>query len=159
MASYVYKTAPNCNSCGKTSTTTKRKYHLQLFPSKRPLELVAIHILGFLSKTTKGSQHVVIFTYRYSKLTRAVVTARNTTTAVECIFFETWVITYGIPAFLHTCNGTQFANKFFGTFHTHLGTKHMTSTLFQPQPNTLVEGYNKTCITHQRQYIPTHQRA
>lgn len=77
----------NRHNCAKTGTTLKHKRHLQLFFAMGPLHYDAMNIMGPLSKTTKGSQHAVISSSRYSKLKRAVPTTKITAKAAVCIFW------------------------------------------------------------------------
>lgn len=65
-------------------------------------------IFGPLPKTTQGNYCNVIVTDEFSKLTQAAPIARIKATALMCIFFEEWVLTYGIPPYLITGNGMQF---------------------------------------------------
>lgn len=115
----------NCHSCAKTGTAFKHKRHLQPFPVTRPWELDAMDILGPLPQTKKVNQHVVIITNIYSNLTLAIPNAIITKTPVAFIFFDAWVILYGIALYLLSASGTQLVRKRFGTLCTHLGTKHI----------------------------------
>lgn len=135
MASDVYITVSDCHSCAGRGTTPEHRHNLQLFPVTGPLEFVAINISGALLKVTKGNQHVVIITDRYSKLERVVPTARISTTAWACMFFDAWVFPYCIPSYCFTDTGTQFLSKLFGTMCTHPGTKHKRTTVYHPRTN------------------------
>lgn len=111
MTSNVYKTVSNFRSWDMNSAVPKQKRHVRLFPATIPSELVAINILRSLAKTTKGNRNIVIIIDKFSKLTLAVPTPEITTTAVEWIFFDAWVILYSIPSYQLTDNGTKFVKK------------------------------------------------
>lgn len=68
MARHVYETVSSSHICARCGTKLKHERHIKRFPSMGPLELVTMEILGPLPKSTKGSWHVVTYTYRYSKL-------------------------------------------------------------------------------------------
>lgn len=117
MASDMYRVVSTCHSCDKSDTKLKHKSRVQFLLETRPLEVFAMGTFGFLLKTTKGNQPVVIISNRYSKLTRAVHIARIKMTAVACLFFDSWVFPYGIPSYVLTKNGAQFVRKCFGTVY------------------------------------------
>lgn len=87
----VYKSISSCHSCVKPGTILNHKRHVQRFLAIRSLDLVAKDILCELSKMAKDNQHVVIISYRYYKLTRAVLNFKITRTTVACILFDAWV--------------------------------------------------------------------
>lgn len=105
MARDVHRAMGNCHSSAKTDIKLRHMRHVQLFPATGPLEFVVIDVLGLVPKIIKGNQHVVINRNSYSKLRRAVPTARITMTSVECILFHTCVIPYRIPSYRLTDNG------------------------------------------------------
>lgn len=139
MASNVFKAGDNCHNSAKTGNTLQHKRYIQLFTSTLPSESVAIDILDLLSMTAEGSQHALITTDRFSKLTRAVSTAKTIMNARACIFFDALKISNGVPSYLLTDNGTQFFSNFFDPLCTHLGTIHMTTTVYHPQTSGQVE--------------------
>lgn len=97
MAFEVYNTNSSCKSCAKNNSNAKHKRHFHLPAPTGPLESVAMKTLGTLPETTEDNQHIVIITDRYPKLTRAVSTARIATNTEPDIFFNAWVVPYGIP--------------------------------------------------------------
>lgn len=74
------------------------------------------------------------------------------------LFMDNWIIPYGIPTFLLTYNGLQFVSQFFRTLCSLLGTKHVTTTSYQPQRNGQTERYNKTISYRLRHYLAENKR-
>lgn len=148
----------DCYSSAKTGTTLKHKRSLQQFATTRPLEFVAIDMLGPLPRTTEGNQRNVIITDRYSKLIRSVPTAKITTTAVTCMFFGAGATPYGILLNLLVSNNTHFFRNVNGSLCIYLGTKHTTTTAFHPQTTVQVERCNKTFETRLSHYVATNHR-
>lgn len=95
------------NTMPKTAVVRQQR-HLPLFPLIVPLELIAVGILGPLSQTEGEKQYVFIITDRNSKLTRAILTTKTSTSYVPTIIFDDWIIPYNIPSFLLIDNGPQF---------------------------------------------------
>ena len=82
MAMDVFNTVRQCSSCAKERLSLRRHSRfLKLFPAERPLEYVAINILGPLPRTQSGNKYLLVITDRYSKYVRTVplrkVTAWN----------------------------------------------------------------------------------
>lgn len=152
----VNRTVRNYQSCVKSGITLMHKRRLQLFPATRPLEIVAVDSIGPPPKMREINQHVTNVTDGYSKLTRAVPTERISTTTMACIFFDAWVIPYGIPSYVHINNGTQFVRKCFGTLCTNLSRNHTTTTAYNSQTSGQVESYNKTILARQCHHVATH---
>ena len=157
MANDINNTVERCPSCLKHRPHPVHQRHLKLFPAKGPLEYIAIDILGPLPRTKTGRQYVVVITDRYSKLTRAVPTAKITAPVVAAVVLEHWVIPYGIPNHILSDNGSQFVSKFFSALCAFLGAKLTTTTAYHPQTNGQTERYNKTIITRLRHYVNDHQ--
>lgn len=156
MTRDVNKAVSNCYGCGKSCTTPNQKPYLQLFPIIGPLKFVAVDILGPLPNTTRTIQHAVIITDRCLKLKRAVSSARTITPAVASIFFYVWVIRYGILPYRLIDNRTLFVCRFFGTLYTHIGTKHMTPTIYPPQSSRQVKRYDQKIRPHLHHYVARH---
>ncbi len=81
MALDVVRTVP----CAKKRVKLR---WLQLFLSTRPLEFVAVDMLGAFRRTKDGHEHLLVITDRYSKLTRAVPLPTITAHAVAKAFCD-----------------------------------------------------------------------
>jgi transposase InsO family protein len=54
-------------------------------------------------------------------------------------FVATWVARFGVPAFITSDRGVQFASALWAATMRKLGIKHLMTTAFHPQSNGLVE--------------------
>lgn len=73
MANEPFQTLADCRTCVATmGSLWKQATRLTLFAPSKPLELVAMDILGRLSKTEHGNVFVLVITDRFFKLTRAI---------------------------------------------------------------------------------------
>ena len=114
MAADIYKTIRNCTNCAKNRVKLRKRTHpLRIFPATRPLESLAIDILGPLTKTKKGHRFLLVMSDRFSKLTQVVPLRRIDAYTVAVAFVEAWVFKYGPPKTGISDNGKQFAAKFF----------------------------------------------
>ena len=67
----------------------KHLNRLRLFSAARPLESLAIDILGPLSKTKTGKRFLLVITDRFSKLTQVVALRTITAYTVAVVFCDT----------------------------------------------------------------------
>lgn len=123
MADDVYKNVSICSTCAWNGTLPKFKLQLQFFPASSLLELVPIDNLGALPCTVSGNQYVIVMTDRYSKLARAMPSDKTSSPNVANLFFDSWVVPYGIPAYIQTDYGMKFTCALFGTIYTMHGGK------------------------------------
>lgn len=92
VANGVYITVHESWSCPQNGSQVTPKRKLNLFQAAGPFVFVAIGILGPLPETTNGSQHFIIITYRFSKSTRAMPTAKINSTQIVITFLKNWII-------------------------------------------------------------------
>lgn len=67
------------------------------------------------------------------------------------------IIPFGILTHVLTGNGTQFLRKFFKSPCGFLGTKHLTTTTYHPEPNRQGERLNMTSIARLQNYKAEHE--
>ena len=157
MASDVMHEVRSCGPCAKNRLRLRKHLNrLKLFPATRPLEDVAIDILGPLPKTAGGKEYILLITDRFTKLVAAVPLARITAYAVAVAFCEAWVFKYGAPSTLLSDNGSQFASKLFQTVCQRLGIDNRFTSAYHPQTNGQVERYNRTVLAMLRNYVNEH---
>ena len=122
MANDAFSTVRNCASCAATrGTLVRHQKNLKLFPAARPLDFVAMDLLGPPPKTAHGNRHVLFMTDRFTKLTRSIPLRTTTASVVANAFLDNWVYVYGAPRYVLTNNGPQFAAKFFDAVCALLG--------------------------------------
>ena len=89
MAADIYKNIRNCTTCAKNRVKLRKRAHpLRIFPATRPLEFLAIDILGSLTKTKKGHRFLLVMSERFSKLNHFVPLRRIDVYTVAVAFVE-----------------------------------------------------------------------
>ena len=148
MSADVRKVSQNCDVCAQERIKLRTHFApLKLFPAQRPLEFVAIDILGPLERSAAdGSRYILVMTDRFSKLTKAVPLKKITAHKVAQAFLEHWCFNYGFPAMLLSDNGSQFTAALFKTVCTELGIRQLFTTAYHPQTNGQVERFNRTIL-------------
>ena len=158
MAADVFATVRNCGRCAKNRILLrKRTNYLRLFPATRPLESVAIDVLGPLTKTKKGHRYILVMTCRFSKLTQVVPLKTITSYNIALAFCTHWVFKFGPPQHLVLDNAQNFTAKFFQSVCAHLGVALRFITTYHPQSNGQAERYNRTLAAMLRNYVNDHQ--
>ena len=136
----------------------KHSSFLKLFPPTRPLEFVAIDILGPLARTTQGNRFLLVISDRFSKLTKTVPLKRITAYTIARAFCDQWVFVYGAPVYLLSDNGRQFTAKFFQEVCTKMGIRNLFTTTYHPQTNGQVERFNRTILAGLRRFASEDQK-
>ena len=155
----IHHQVENCKSCAMNRIKDQRNvYPMRLFPARRPLEYVAMDILGPFPRTKHGMRFILVITDRFSKLTRTVALRTITSLSVAKAFCRTWVFSYGTPKILLTDNGSQFAASFFRDVCRLLGIQKVFTTEYHPQANGQAERFNRTILAALRDYVSDTQR-
>ena len=154
MASDTHECVRNCTRCAKERISLRsHSQFLKLFPAARPLEFVALDILGPVTKNGQGNRFLLVISDRCSKLTKSVPLTSISAYRVASAFCEHWVFVYGPPSYLLSDNGAQFTAKFFHHVCNILGIGNLYTTTYHPQTNGKVERFNRTILAALRKYV------
>lgn len=74
----VYTTVKDSRKCARNKPAGEQRRFLQLFPPKGAFDLLAMGILGPLTKRLDGNQFVLLIMVRCPKLARALPKFRTT---------------------------------------------------------------------------------
>jgi transposase InsO family protein len=137
-----------CPSCAALPLKRgqKRTYPLTIFPPDRPLEFLAIDVLGPLTRTSRGNQYVLCTCDRFFKMSIAVAIPDQTASTVARALVDRWIAVFGIPRTLLSDNGPCFASRFFQVLKKVLGVKHVFTSAYRPTTNGQVERCNATLV-------------
>ena len=155
----IHHLVENCSACARNRMKEQKNvYPMRLFPATKPLEYVAMDILGPLPRTRHGMRFILVITDRFTKLTKTVPLRTITSLAVARAFCREWVFSYGTPKTLLTDNGTQFTASFFRNVCRILGIHKVFTAEYHPQTNGQAERFNRTIIAAIRNYVSDSQR-
>ena len=157
LAADVAATVRGCRTCAMNRVKLRKHINrLRLFPATRPLESLAIDILGPLPKTKTGKRFLLVIKDRFTKLTQVVALRTITAYTVAVGFCDAWVFKYGVPRTLLSDYGPQFSAKFFHNTCRVLGITNLYTSAYHPQTNGQVERYNRTIASMLRNYVGEH---
>lgn len=90
-ANEVYTTVSDCCECTLNQAALKKMHYQNLFPTSRPMELVAMDTFDLLAKTTTANQFVIVITDQYPKISSVYLVTKNRERYVSSILFDQWV--------------------------------------------------------------------
>lgn len=132
MAQDKHAYISHCESCRIHRPFDKHQQLLKLFPPSGPLELIAIDILGPLTRTKYGNRLIIVMSDRDTKLARTIPVTKITAPKAAKVVLEDWIIPNGTPEVILTDNDKQFTSKFFAALCASLGSKLVTTTKCHP---------------------------
>ena len=153
----VAATVRGCRTCAMNRVKLRKHLNrLRLFPATRPLESLAMDMLGPLPKTKTGKPFLLVITDRFSKLMQVVALRTIAAYTVAVAFCDSWVLKYGVPRTSLSDNDPQFNTKFFYSTCRVLGITKLYTSASHPQTNGQVERYNRTISSMPRNYVSEH---
>ena len=159
MSVDIHHLVEECEPCARNRIKGQGNvYPMKLFPATKPLEFVAMDILGPLPRTKHGMRFILVVTDRFTKLTKTEALRTITALSVAKAFCKTWVFNYGTPKVLLTDNGTQFTAAFFRSVCRILGIQKVFTTEYHPQANGQAERFNRTIMAAIRSYVSDTQK-
>lgn len=155
----IHQWVDRCDACARNRIKgQKNVYKMKLFPPSKPLEYVAMDILGPLPRTKAGKRFILVITDRFTKLTKTEALRTITALSVAKAFCRTWVYNFGTPKIVLTDNGSQFASRFFLQVCKILGIHKVFTTEYHPQTNGQAERFNRTILASLRDYVSESQK-
>jgi transposase InsO family protein len=144
LARYCVATVRSCMSyvAKRFKRGPRRMVPQNIFPPIRPLEFVAIDVLGPLPTKSRGNEFVLCMTDRFSKMSVAVPLPDQTASTVAQTLVDRWIALFCIPAKLLSDNWSAFARKFFVTLTQVLGVKQEFTSAYRLTKNEQVERWN-----------------
>lgn len=83
-------------------------------------------MLGQRSSMLSRPQFVLVMTYCYNRLTRAVPMTKTTDSSIVSLFLDNWIVPYEIPKHVLTDDRIQSISNFFESLCAFLGSNHLT---------------------------------
>eukprot|EP00731_Ephydatia_muelleri_P017386 Em0010g484a len=130
-----------CASCSGVARAP-----LQLEDSvSRPLERIAMDIVGPLPVTERGNRYILVGDY-FTRWKEAYPMKDMEAQTVACILVNEFICRLGVPDTIHTDQGRNFESKLIKELCQMLGIKKTRTTPYHPQSDGMVERFNRTLL-------------
>ena len=114
--------------------------------AKRPLERVAMDILGPLPETPPGHRYILVIGDYFTKWKEAFLLRDMEATSIARVLVNEFICRFGVPDNIHTNQGKNFESKLVKEVCILLGVRKTRTTPYHPQSDGLVERFNKTLL-------------
>ncbi|KAK3107513.1 hypothetical protein FSP39_016272 [Pinctada imbricata] len=137
----------HCNICAKNKPGPGRgKAPMGHVYSNRPLDRIAIDILGPLPVTDDGNEYIMVLGDYFSKWKEAYPIKNHTAQTVADKLISEFICRFGVPSNIHTDQGREFESNLFKILCERLQINKTRTTPYHPQSDGLVERFNRTLL-------------
>ncbi|KAK3104661.1 hypothetical protein FSP39_007335 [Pinctada imbricata] len=134
-----------CEFCTKRKGKNKTKRApMKLVQTGYPMERLALDILGELPVTDAGNKYVLVISDYFTKWTESFPMPNMEAATCAKILVEHVISRFGVPATIHSDQGSQFESALFQEMCKLLGIKKTRTTPYHPQSDGMVERFNRT---------------
>ena len=130
------QTCPTCSK-GKPGPGIGR-YSMQHITVTRPLECIAIDIMGPLPMTDDGNEYIMVIGDYFSKWKEAYALKNHTALSVADKLTTEFICRFGAPTRIHTDQGREFESELFSEICKLLGVEKSRTTPYRPQSDGMV---------------------
>ncbi|KAL5484318.1 hypothetical protein EMCRGX_G020792 [Ephydatia muelleri] len=136
-----------CLSCAsRKPPPAKLRAPLQLDPAVRPLQRVAMDIMGPLPETSRGNKYILVIADYFTKWSEAYpIPNMEAITVAKCVVNE-FICRFGVPEQLHSDQGRNFESKVIKNICDLLQIRKTRTSPYHPQSDGLVERFNRTLL-------------
>lgn len=133
-----------CDACQRVKVTrhTRPQHGVINIPDQRNGH-IHMDIVGPFPQS-RGNKYILTMIDRFSRWVEAVPLRTISAEVVATEFVSQWVSRWGTPGILTTDRGTQFTSGLFHELTRLLGSHHIKTTAYHPQPNGMVERFHRT---------------
>ena len=135
----------DCDRCTKFKTPTNQRAELVSIRTSFPLELVCMDYLT-IEPCKGGVQNILVMTDHFTKFAVAVPTRNQTAKTTADVFFNHFVMPYGLPMKIHSDQGANFMSKLLQELCCLTGISKSRTTPYHPMGNGITERFNRTLI-------------
>lgn len=136
----------HCGRCIRRKTPTNIKASLVNINTSQPLELVCLDFLT-LERSKGGYEYVLVITDHFSRFAMAIPTKNMTAKTTAEVFYQNFIVYYGIPQKIHSDQGANFESKIIKELCSLFSIQKSRTTSYHPMGNGQCERFNRTLIS------------
>ena len=143
----VVQWCQSCPVCASRKLLPK-KYQgpLQTIVVSKPLQMIAMDILGPLPETKRKNKYVLVIGDYFTKWTEAFPIKNMESTTIAKILVQEFICRYGIPEQIHRDQGCNFEAMLIKEICALLGIQKTRTTPYHPQSDGMIERFNRTLL-------------
>ena len=135
---------PTC--CSRKTPIPAPCAPMQLDPVERPLQRVAMDILGPLPETEKGNKYILVIGDYFTKWKEAYPLPNMEAMTVARHLVSEFMCRFGVPEQLHSDQGRNFESGVIKGICELLQVRKTRTTPYHPQSDGMVERFNRTLL-------------
>jgi len=142
----VVKWCSNCIACNSRKSPPRNKAPLEVSHASRPLERIAMDIMGPLPETPRGNRYIIVIGDYFTKWKEAYPLPNMEALSIAKVLVSEFICRFGVPDSIHTDQGKNFEAKVIQEICHLLGVTKTRTTPYHPQSDGLVERFNRTLL-------------
>ena len=145
MSANVDQWIKGCRRCLCRKFATNQRAPLVNIKTTQPLELVSMDVLT-LEPSRGNLQHILVVIDHFTRYAQAYPTRNMTAKTTADVFFNNFIIHYGMPQRIHSDQGANFESHLIKELCTLTGIKKSRTTPYHPMGNGMCERFNMTLL-------------
>lgn len=154
MSTDIARWCQTCIVCARAKSGPGiGKSPMHHYTVSKPMECIAIDIMGPLPETDNGNQYIMIIGDYFSRWKEAYAIPNHTAITVADKLTTEFICRFGVPTRIHTDQGREFESGLFSEVCKLLGVNKSRTTPYHPQSDGMVERYNQTVQVMLSMYV------
>ena len=132
-----------CWECKAGTHATKSNGLRTPWHAKEINEVVAMDMVGPLTKSSKGFVQILTIQDKASRYVKAIPLRDITATTVALAFFNHWICVFGVPKCVLSDRGSQFTGAVMDILNKTLGIQQILTSAYYPEGNGSIERFHR----------------
>ena len=135
----------NCDRCVRRKFGSDIRAPLVNVDTSYPLELVCMDYLT-LEPSKGGICNILVITDHFTKFAMAIPTKNQTAKTTADVFYNNFILHYGIPTRIHSDQGADFESNILKELCHLTNMEKSRTSIYHPQGNAGPERFNRTLL-------------
>ena len=159
MSEDVARWCQECQLCARRKPGPgKGKSALEQFKVFQPMSVMAVDILGPLTKTNSSNEYIIVCGCYFTKWKEAFAVPNHTAATVADKLVQEVFLRFGFPTQLHSDQGREFESELFKSICELLGIEKSRTVSYNPKSDGMIERFNRTLIAMLAMFVDSNQK-